>query len=105
MKSSSNHIWFSWIFALTILLSAFLLFEVQPILSKFILPWFGGTPAVWTTCMVFFQTVLFLGYAYAHLSQQILKPRAQAVVHLLILLAALSVLPIAPDTSWKPQAG
>jgi len=101
MKSSSNPIWFNWIFALTILLSAFLLFEVQPILSKFILPWFGGTPAVWTTCMVFFQTVLFLGYAYAHLSQKILKPRAQALVHLLILLAAVSTLHIAPDISWK----
>jgi hypothetical protein len=101
MKSSSNPVWFSWIFALTILLSAFLLFEVQPILSKFILPWFGGTPAVWTTCMVFFQTVLFLGYAYAHLSQKILKPRAQALVHLLILVAAVSTLHIAPDISWK----
>jgi phosphatidylserine synthase len=70
-------------------------------LSKFILPWFGGTPAVWTTCMVFFQTVLFLGYAYAHLSQKILKPRAQVLVHLLVLVAAVSTLHIAPDISWK----
>ncbi len=87
---------------LTIFLSAFLLFEVQPLLSKYVLPWFGGTPAVWTTCMVFFQTVLFLGYAYAHLSQRVFKPSIQAAVHLLLLGAALAVLPIAPDASWKP---
>ena len=48
------------------LLSAFLLFQVQPLISKFILPWFGGGPGVWTTCMLFFQVLLFGGYAYAH---------------------------------------
>ena len=58
-------------YALTTLISALLLFEVQPIIGKFILPWFGGSPAVWTTCMVFFQTLLFAGYAYAHLSENI----------------------------------
>ena len=51
-------------YVLTTLASALLLFEVQPIISKFILPWFGGSPAVWTTCMVFFETLLFGGYAY-----------------------------------------
>jgi hypothetical protein len=89
-------------FALTIFLSAFLLFEVQPILSKYILPWFGGSPAVWTTCMVFFQTVLFAGYAYAHFSQRAFSPRMQAVVHLLLLIAAVALLPIAPTPDWKP---
>ena len=104
MKTSSRIGWLSWVFALTIFLSAFLLFEVQPILSKYVLPWFGGTPAVWTTCMVFFQTVLFLGYAYAHFSQRMFKPRVQAAVHLLLLVAAIAVLPIAPDAAWKPAA-
>ena len=55
-------------FALTILTSAFLLFQVEPLISKVILPWFGGSPAVWTTCLLFFQTLLFLGYTYAHLT-------------------------------------
>ena len=54
-------------YALTIFLSAFLLFQVQPLIGKFILPWFGGSPAVWTTCMLFFQVVLLVGYSYAHL--------------------------------------
>ena len=60
------------------LLSAFLLFQVQPVISKFILPWFGGSPGVWTTCMVFFQVVLFGGYAYAHFLSR-LQPRWQAM--------------------------
>src|SRR6478672_3533146 len=53
-------------FGVLSLLSAFLLFQVQPVISNFILPWFGGGPGIWTTCMVFFQVVLFAGYAYAH---------------------------------------
>src|SRR6478735_11017695 len=94
----------SWNYALVTLLSAFLLFEVQPILSKFILPWFGGSPAVWTTCMVFFQSLLFAGYAYAHLSVKYLRPRAQALVHVGLLAAAVLMLPIAPDLSWRLDA-
>jgi len=93
-----------WTYASTIFLSALLLFEVQPVVSKFILPWFGGSPAVWTTCMLFFQTVLFAGYAYAHCSERLLNPRWQAVVHLALIVAALAVLPITPDVGWKPQA-
>ena len=88
--------------AITILVSAFLLFQVQPLISKFILPWFGGSPAVWTTCMLFFQVVLFAGYTYAHLSSRLLTQRWQAVVHLVLLAAALCTLPIGPDPSWKP---
>ncbi|TDU81156.1 hypothetical protein EI77_00458 [Prosthecobacter fusiformis] len=84
------------------LLSAFLLFQVQPVISKFILPWFGGSPGVWTTCMVFFQIVLFAGYAYAHLLTR-LRPRMQALIHSILILAALLVLPIAPGDGWKPS--
>ena len=62
-------------YSLTIFLSAFLLFEVQPIIAKTILPWFGGTSAVWSTCMLFFQVVLLLGYLYAHLLHRRLSPR------------------------------
>ena len=64
-------------YALTISLSAFLLFEVQPVIAKMILPWFGGSSAVWSTCMLFFQLVLLLGYAYAHWLNK-LPPRRQA---------------------------
>lgn len=89
-------------YAATVFLSAFLLFQVQPLIAKFILPWFGGSPAVWTTCMVVFQVLLFAGYAYAHLTTEYLKPRQQIALHALLLLFAISTLPIAPDAGWKP---
>jgi hypothetical protein len=89
-------------FAAAIALGAFLLFLVQPMIGKWILPWFGGSPAVWTTCMLFFQVALFAGYLYAHLSQRWLGPRGQAVVHLVLVVAALCALPLAPAASWKP---
>ena len=69
-------------YALTIFTGAFLLFQVQPLIGKYILPWFGGGPGVWTTCMLFFQVLLLGGYAYAHFTSRWLKPRTQAVVHL-----------------------
>ena len=84
------------------LLSAFLLFQVQPLISKFILPWFGGSPGVWTTAMLFFQVALFAGYAYAHLSQRLLSPRKQGIVHTIVLVSAVLLLPIAPSDGWKP---
>jgi hypothetical protein len=90
------------VYALTIFTGAFLLFLVQPLIGKYILPWFGGAPAVWTTCMLFFQMLLLGGYAYAHVSARWLKPRAQALLHLALLLAALALLPITPADSWKP---
>lgn len=83
------------------LLSAFLLFQVQPVISKFILPWFGGSPGVWTTCMLFFQVVLFAGYAYAHALTR-LRPRTQFIVHSVLVFGALICLPIAPGDGWKP---
>jgi hypothetical protein len=90
------------LFACTIFTSAFLLFLVQPIVAKEILPWFGGSAAVWTTCLVFFQVALLAGYAYADFTTRKLAPRAQAVLHIALLVASLAVLPIIPDASWKP---
>src|SRR3954471_14838383 len=86
--------WLAWSLAGTIFFSAFLLFQVQPLICKAILPWFGGSPAVWSTCLLFFQSVLFGGYAYAHLSERHLGPKAQAALHLGLLAAALVALPI-----------
>jgi len=88
--------------AVTILLSAFLLFLVQPLIARIILPWFGGTAAVWTTCMLFFQSLLLAGYAYAHGTNARLSPRAQAILHTILLAAAVATLPIAPGDAWKP---
>ncbi len=90
-------------FALTIFTGAFLLFQVQPLIGKYILPWFGGSPGVWTTCMLFFQMLLLGGYAYAHATSRHLKPRTQALLHVILLGAALATLPITPGDQWKPQ--
>ena len=90
-------------YAATIFLSSFLLFLVQPLIARQILPWFGGTAAVWTTCMLFFQTVLLAGYAYAHATNAKLQPRSQAVLHSALLVIALLLLPIAPNEIWKPS--
>jgi hypothetical protein len=99
---TANRRWLVVNFAATIFVSAFLLFQIQPLVSKYILPWFGGTPAVWTTCILFFQTLLFGGYAYAHFSATWLKPKQQAIVHLALILAALLLLHVLPDKTWKP---
>ena len=88
--------------AVTIFVSAFLLFLVQPIIAKQILPWFGGSAAVWTTCLVFFQTALLLGYAYADWSVRTLKPKRQVQLHVALLVAGLALLPIVPAAFWKP---
>ncbi len=86
------------VFALTIFLGAFLLFQVQPVMAKFILPWFGGGPGVWTTCMLFFQVFLLAGYAYAHATSRVCSPRGQAGLHVMLLLGALA---LAPLPSWR----
>ncbi|MBL8471137.1 MAG: fused MFS/spermidine synthase [Rhodocyclaceae bacterium] len=91
------------LFAATIFSSAFLLFLVQPIISKQILPWFGGSAAVWATCMVFFQVTLLLGYAYSDWVTRNLRPRAQVLLHVALLAASLVFLPIVPAAAWKPQ--
>ncbi len=90
-------------YPLTIFLSAFLLFQVQPLVGKMILPWFGGTPAVWTACMLFFQMLLLGGYAYAHFVTQRLPAVVLAVVHGGLLLLSLLYLPVTAAPSWKPQ--
>jgi hypothetical protein len=90
------------LYALTIFLSAFLLFQVQPIIAKMILPWFGGGAAVWTACLLFFQCVLLLGYGYSHGIVVRLKPRQQWILHSLLLVLCLGFLPIVPSVSWKP---
>lgn len=93
------------LYAGTIFLSAFLLFQVQPIIGKIVLPWFGGSAAAWTVCMLFFQLTLLLGYLYSHLSSRYLAPRRQAWLHAGLLLAAALTLPIIPDDGWKPSLG
>jgi SAM-dependent methyltransferase len=91
------------LYALTIFTSAFLLFLVQPVSAKQILPWFGGSAAVWTTCLVFFQFLLLFGYAYSDWTTRKLAPRTQVGLHVVLLLASLASLPIIPDAAWKPH--
>ncbi len=90
------------VYAATIFVSAFILFLVQPLMAKQILPWFGGSAAVWTTCMVFFQVALLIGYAYADASIRWLRPRTQVVLHIALVVLSLAALPIVPDAVWKP---
>ncbi len=100
------------IFAISVFLSAFLLFQVQPMIGKFILPWFGGSPAVWTTAMLFFQILLTGGYAYAYWLIGRVKSERQSLIHSLLSLGAMGVLavlaftwtsPITPPASLRPQ--
>lgn len=97
--------------ALTIFLGAFLLFQVEPIAAKYILPWFGGGPEIWTTCLLFFQMLLVVGYAYAHLLQTRLSTHKQVLVHMTVVITCLVVMgilafawptPIMPGANWKP---
>ncbi len=90
-------------FALSIFTGAFLVFQVQPLIAKYILPWFGGGAGVWTTCMLFFQVLLLGGYAYAHVLSRVRSPRVQASIHMAVLAGALAFLPIVPDPGWKPE--
>ena len=91
------------IYAATIFVSAFLLFLIQPIIAKQILPWFGGSAAVWTTCLVFFQCALLAGYLYSDLTTRKLGAKKQAILHIALIAIALALLPIIPDAVWKPQ--
>jgi hypothetical protein len=98
-------------YAITIFAGAFLLFQVEPLLARYILPWFGGTPAVWIACVLFFQLLLVFGYAYSHSIATRLRVRHQVAIHLsligvcLLLMAGLALLwtsPITPGVAWKP---
>ena len=93
---------YTWTCGSTIFLGAFLLFQIQPILAKRILPWFGGSASVWTTCLLFFQVALFFGYGYAHLVTRYLSPKRQAVLHSSALAFSLLALPVLPSATWKP---
>src|SRR3984957_1918155 len=93
-------------YACTIFLSAFLLFAVQPMIGKISLPWFGGSAAVWSTCLLFFQAALLAGYLYAHWSTTWLRPKKQAMLHVALMAVSVALLPILPSPRWKPtEAG
>ncbi|HZJ22421.1 MAG TPA: hypothetical protein VFD54_03870 [Anaerolineales bacterium] len=100
------------LFSISIFLSAFLLFQIQPMIGKFILPWFGGTPAVWSTLMLFFQVLLTGGYAYAYWLIGRVEKRWQIIIHISLMAFAIIILvllsftwtsPITPGSSWKPN--
>src|SRR5712691_3055007 len=102
------------VYALTIFLGAFLLFQIQPLIGKHLLPWFGGAPAVWTTCLLFFQLMLLAGYLYAHALASRLRPKTARTVHVALLLLSFAVLaafamawgsPILQSGDWKPPDG
>lgn len=87
-------------FAATVFLSAFLLFQIQPIIAKMILPWFGGASSVWSVCLVFFQAELLLGYLYVHLLHESLSPRRQNLLHATLLVLSLATLPVVANPTW-----
>jgi len=91
-------------FAITIFISAFLLFQVQPVIARYILPWYGGSPAVWSTCMLFFQVGLLVGYSYAHVISKYLATKKQVIVHFVLLGLSLLLLPITPSEALKPDS-
>jgi hypothetical protein len=90
------------VFALSIFASAFLLFLVEPMVAKMVLPLAGGTPAVWTTSVLFFQAALLAGYGYSHWLAMRLRWRWQALLHGLLLISPLAVLPIHLLPGWNP---
>ena len=92
------------LYAVTIFLSAFLLFQVQPLIAKIILPWFGGSAGVWTICMLFFQLLLLAGYVYSHAYVRLRIP-ARRHIHIALLALAAATLPLAASPAWKPEGG
>ncbi|HTU43872.1 MAG TPA: fused MFS/spermidine synthase [Bryobacteraceae bacterium] len=93
------------LFGLTIFASACLLFLVQPLAARLLLPWFGGSAAVWITCLLFFQAGLLLGYLYAHGLTKRLPRKVQALLHAGLLTLSLAALPILPNAVWQPHPG
>ena len=88
-------------FQIPIVLSAFLLFLVQPIIAKQILPWFGGSASVWNTCIFFFQLLLLGGYLYAHGLVRFASPKTQAIIHVAMLALCVASLPVVTSDYWK----
>ncbi len=91
------------VFSLTLILSATLLFSVQPMFSKMVLPLLGGTPQVWNTAMLFFQICLLAGYGYAHATTKFLNVRMQSVIHIILLFIVLFALPFGIPEGWLPD--
>ena len=91
------------LFAVAIACSAFLVFLVQPMVGKRLLPWYGGAPGVWTLCLAFYQTTLFAGYVYAHLLMRLGRPRLEFGLHALLFVAALLALPVLPGEAFRPE--
>jgi hypothetical protein len=89
------------LYGATIFIGAFLLFQVQPMIAKMILPWFGGAASVWITCMLFFQLVLLAGYIYAHWIINCFGPRAQTLLHIVLIGLSLLVLPVMPNQALR----
>ena len=94
-----------WLFALTLFAGAVLLFAVQPMVGRMLLPSLGGLPAVWNTCLVFFQGILLIGYLYSHLTTRYLGLRWQAILHLGLLALVVPALPIAVGSTSPPAEG
>ena len=90
-------------YALVIFVSAFLIFLVQPLIAKQILPWFGGSAALWGTCLLFFQTALLAGYAYADALNRWLSLKRQVILHSGLLIAAAITMPIIASPAWRPE--
>ena len=91
------------LFAGTLFISATLMFILQPLFGKLLLPLLGGSPAVWNTCMVFYQTVLFLGYLYAHILSSKCDPRRQVLIHAVVIVVSFIALPVAlPEVTNPP---
>src|SRR3954471_9536983 len=102
MDANSSNRGLALVYAATIFTSAFLLFQIQPMISKAILPWFGGTPAVWTVCLLFFQSLIFPRSAHAQFPNHSLAPCRQAAVHILVIIIALALLGVLPSENLKP---
>lgn len=92
------------LYAVTVVASACLLFLIQPLITRMILPWFGGTSAVWITALAFFQVCLLCGYSYAHWLSAKVAVRRQWLIHIVLLVAACALLPVIPSPAWRPEA-
>ena len=99
-SSSASAIW--WVFASTLFMSAALLFLLEPMFAKMVLPYLGGSPEVWNTCVVFFQATMLAGYVYAHVLSRSLPVRGQVAVHVLLLIAVSMALPVVIPSDWTP---